>query len=194
MPELSRLRRGNQSDAGAEKRPAAAPLAGDLPSGSRSPHRTIRHACVRRACLGARNRQVTGIQDNQDSAPPFDTENDHENHPLSRPGFVCAFGHRGSARPAPATPTHAIPPSRSPRRPSTKSNNVSVSAARSARPRHSCFRLSLRQSLEGRQALGDLVEGLLVDGVDRHLRLAEQARDRRASRPSRSRRASPAAA
>ena len=97
VPELSRLRRGNQSDAGAEKRPAAAPLAGDLPSGSRSPHRTIRHACVRRACLGARNRQVTGIQDNQDSAPPFDTENDHENHPLSRPGFVCAFGHRGSA-------------------------------------------------------------------------------------------------
>src|SRR6188768_4361953 len=34
--------------------------------------------------------------------------------------------------------------------------------------------LALRQSLEARHALGNMVEGLLVDGVDRHLRAAEQ--------------------
>src|SRR4029077_20190841 len=35
--------------------------------------------------------------------------------------------------------------------------------------------LSLRQPLEGRQAVGNLMERLLVDRVDRHLRAAEQA-------------------
>src|ERR1700675_3590987 len=34
--------------------------------------------------------------------------------------------------------------------------------------------LMWRQSLEGRQALRDLMEGLLVDGIDRHLRAAEK--------------------
>src|SRR5258707_6355250 len=34
---------------------------------------------------------------------------------------------------------------------------------------------SFWQPLEARQALGDLVESLFVDGVDRHLRAAEQA-------------------
>src|SRR4051812_25208955 len=33
-------------------------------------------------------------------------------------------------------------------------------------------RLSLRQSLEGRHAFRDMVESLLVDGEDRHLRAA----------------------
>src|SRR6266702_8841319 len=36
--------------------------------------------------------------------------------------------------------------------------------------------LSFRQPLESRHSLRDLMEGLLVDGVDRHLRRAEQAR------------------
>src|SRR5689334_25232976 len=36
--------------------------------------------------------------------------------------------------------------------------------------------LPLRQALEGGEAVGDLVEGLLVAGVDGHLRRAEQGR------------------
>src|SRR5271156_5324945 len=35
--------------------------------------------------------------------------------------------------------------------------------------------LSRRQSLERRQAVGDLMKSLLIDRVDRHLRAAEQA-------------------
>src|SRR5258707_14803353 len=35
--------------------------------------------------------------------------------------------------------------------------------------------LASRQSLEGRHALGDMMESLLVDGEDRHLRAAIQA-------------------
>jgi hypothetical protein len=34
--------------------------------------------------------------------------------------------------------------------------------------------LPFRQPLKTRHALGDLMEGLLVDGVDRHLRATEQ--------------------
>src|ERR1700688_833160 len=54
--------------------------------------------------------------------------------------------------------------------------------------------LSFRQPLEARQAVGDLMERLLVDGVDRHLRAAKKARiveradfqdHRRQTRPAR---------
>ncbi len=53
-----------------------------------------------------------------------------------------------------------------------------VAAARQAvparaRPRN--WRLTRRQPLEGRQAVGDVMESLLVDGEDRHLRTAEDA-------------------
>src|SRR5260221_1351352 len=41
-------------------------------------------------------------------------------------------------------------------------------------PDHEIF-LASRQSLEGRHALGDMMESLFVDGEDRHLRAAIQA-------------------
>jgi hypothetical protein len=59
------------------------------------------------------------------------------------------------------------------REPTRPAAGVVAAARRQAGWRNQ--RLARRQPLEGRQAVRDVMEGLLVDGEDRHLRAAEDA-------------------